>query len=87
MAVTREQVLHAMADVALDAQGTKLIHSGRLSDVIVDAAGRVMFSIFIDPPEAHAMESVRLSAGKSRPRPAGRDRRICNPYGGTGKGE
>ena len=65
VAVTREQVLHAMADVALDAQGTKLIHSGRLSDVIVDAAGRVMFSIFIDPPEAHAMESVRLSAEKA----------------------
>ena len=46
-------------------QGTKLVDSGRLSDVIVDAAGRVMFSIFIDPPEAHAMESVRLSAEKA----------------------
>ena len=47
VAVTREQVLHAMADVALDAQGTKLIDSGRLSDVIVDAErARHVFDLY-----------------------------------------
>ena len=42
--------------------GTGLVASGRLSDVVVDDAGRVMFSITIDPSEAAAMERVRQAA-------------------------
>ncbi|HEU4518107.1 MAG TPA: Mrp/NBP35 family ATP-binding protein, partial [Microvirga sp.] len=36
--------------------------SGRLSEVVVDPAGRVMFSIAIEPAEAAAMERVRQAA-------------------------
>ena len=36
--------------------------SGRLSEVVIDAGGRVMFSIAIAPPEAAAMEQVRQAA-------------------------
>ncbi len=62
MAITREHVLQALATVPVDASGTNLVASGRLSDVVVDDAGRVMFSITIDPSEAAAMESVRQAA-------------------------
>ncbi|MGA3762259.1 iron-sulfur cluster assembly protein, partial [Bacillus velezensis] len=41
------------------------MESGRLSEIVVDASGRVMFSIFIDPPEAPTMETVRLAAEKA----------------------
>ena len=36
--------------------------SGRLSEVVIDAGGRVMFAIAIAPPEADAMERVRQAA-------------------------
>ncbi|MBL0404294.1 Mrp/NBP35 family ATP-binding protein [Microvirga aerilata] len=62
MAITREHVLQALAAVPVDASGTNLVASGRLSDVVVDDAGRVMFSITITPSEAAAMESVRQAA-------------------------
>jgi ATP-binding protein involved in chromosome partitioning len=62
VAITREHVLQALATVPVDASGTNLVASGRLSDVVVDDAGRVMFSITIDPSEAAAMESVRQAA-------------------------
>ncbi|KAB0265317.1 Mrp/NBP35 family ATP-binding protein [Microvirga brassicacearum] len=65
MTVTRERVMQALAEVAVDAGGATLADSGRLSEVLVDESGRVMFSIFIDPPEAPVMENVRLAAEKA----------------------
>ena len=62
MAITREHVLQALSTVPVDAKGTGLVASGRLSDVVVDGAGRVMFSITIDPSEAADMERVRQAA-------------------------
>jgi ATP-binding protein involved in chromosome partitioning len=62
VAITREHVLQALSTVAVDAGGTNLTASGRLSEVVVDQAGRVMFSIAIAPQEAAAMERVRQAA-------------------------
>lgn len=62
MAISREHVLQALSTVRVDAGGTDLVASGRLSDVHIDDAGRVMFSIAIDPSEAQAMEQVRQAA-------------------------
>lgn len=62
MAITREHVLQALSTVPVDASGTDLVGSGRLSDVHIDDAGRVMFSIAIEPSEAKAMEQVRQAA-------------------------
>jgi len=62
VAITREHVLQALSTVTVDANGTDLVASGRLSDVHIDDAGRVMFSISIDPSEAQAMEQVRQAA-------------------------
>jgi ATP-binding protein involved in chromosome partitioning len=62
VAITREHVLQALSTVAVDAGGTNLAASGRLSEVVVDQAGRVMFSIAIAPQEAAAMERVRQAA-------------------------
>ncbi len=65
MTVTRERVMQALADIAVDESGARLVESGRLSDIVIDASGRVMFSIFIDPPEAPRLENVRLAAEKA----------------------
>ena len=62
MAITREDVLQALSTVPVDAGGTSLAGSGRLSDVVVDPAGRVMFAITVQPQEAAAMEAVRQAA-------------------------
>src|SRR3712207_4185551 len=62
VAITREHVLQALSTVPVDANGTDLVASGRLSDVVVDDAGRVMFSITIEPSEAANMERVRQAA-------------------------
>jgi len=62
VAITREHVLQALSTVPVDAAGTDLVASGRLSDVHIDDAGRVMFAIAIDPSEAQAMERVRQAA-------------------------
>jgi ATP-binding protein involved in chromosome partitioning len=62
VAITREHVLQALATVAVDAAGTSLVASGRLSEVVVDPGGRVMFSIAIAPNEAAALERVRQAA-------------------------
>jgi ATP-binding protein involved in chromosome partitioning len=62
VAITREHVLQALSTVPVDASGTDLVASGRLSDVVVDDAGRVMFSITIAPSEATSMEQVRQAA-------------------------
>ncbi|MCG7391939.1 Mrp/NBP35 family ATP-binding protein [Microvirga sp. ACRRW] len=62
MAITREHVLQALSTVHVDASGTDLVASGRLSDIHIDEAGRVMFSIAISPSEAQAMEQVRQTA-------------------------
>ncbi|MGO4573859.1 P-loop NTPase [Microvirga sp. 2TAF3] len=62
MTITREDVLQALSSVPVDASGTNLVASGRLSDVLIDNAARVMFSIFIEPAEAPRMEQVRQAA-------------------------
>jgi ATP-binding protein involved in chromosome partitioning len=62
VAITREHVLQALSTVPVDASGTDLVASGRLSDVVVDDAGRVMFSITVEPSEAASMEQVRQAA-------------------------
>jgi len=62
VAITREHVLQALSTVPVDTGGTNLVASGRLSDVVVDNAGRVMFSITITPSEAAGMERVRQAA-------------------------
>jgi ATP-binding protein involved in chromosome partitioning len=62
VAITREHVLQALATVPVDTNGTDLAASGRLSDVHIDDAGRVMFSIAIEPSEATEMERVRQAA-------------------------
>ena len=62
MAITREHVLQALATIPVDAAGTTLTASGRLSDVVIDQGSRVMFSIAIEPAEAPAMEKVRQAA-------------------------
>ncbi|MCB8823020.1 Mrp/NBP35 family ATP-binding protein [Microvirga rosea] len=62
MAITREDVLRILATVPVDAIGTNLVASGRLSDIVIDEASRVMFSIFVEPSEAPALERVRQAA-------------------------
>jgi ATP-binding protein involved in chromosome partitioning len=62
VAITRDHVLQTLSTVLVDANGTNLVASGRLSDVHIDDAGRVMFSIAIDPSEAQAMERIRQAA-------------------------
>ncbi|MFL5165862.1 MAG: P-loop NTPase, partial [Microvirga sp.] len=62
MAITREQVLQALATVKLGEGGASLASSGRLSEILIDPTGRVMFSIAIEPSEAAAAEPARLAA-------------------------
>jgi len=62
VAITREHVLQALSTVTIDTKGTTLTASGRLSEVVVDDAARVMFSIAIEPAEASSMERVRQAA-------------------------
>ncbi|MFE1602628.1 P-loop NTPase [Methylobacterium sp. ID0610] len=62
MTITREDVLRALSGVTVDAKGTPLPASGRLSEIVIDAGNRVMFSIGIDPSEAKAFEAVRQAA-------------------------
>jgi ATP-binding protein involved in chromosome partitioning len=62
VAITREHVLQALAKIPVDARGTSLVASGRLSEILIDDAARVMFSIAINPSEASAMERVRQAA-------------------------
>ncbi|MCF4126078.1 Mrp/NBP35 family ATP-binding protein [Methylobacterium sp. SyP6R] len=62
MAITRDDVLKALAGVTVDAAGTSLPASGRLSEIVIDPSGRVVFSIGIAPPEAKAFEAVRQAA-------------------------
>jgi ATP-binding protein involved in chromosome partitioning len=62
VAITREHVLQTLSTVPIDASGTSLVASGRLSEVLIDDAARVMFSISIDPSEASSMERVRQAA-------------------------
>ncbi|TXN10219.1 iron-sulfur cluster assembly protein, partial [Methylobacterium sp. WL122] len=62
MAITRDDVLLALQAVTIDAAGTTLPASGRLSQVVVDPTNRVMFSILIDASEAARFEPIRRSA-------------------------
>ncbi|WP_407522285.1 P-loop NTPase [Methylobacterium oryzisoli] len=62
MAITREDVLRALSGVTVGREGTPLPQTGRLSEIVVDPANRVMFSIAIEPSEAKAFEAVRQAA-------------------------
>lgn len=62
MAITRDDVLRALQSVTVDAAGTTLPGSGRLSQIVVDPSNRVMFSILVDPSEAERFEPVRRQA-------------------------
>ena len=62
MAITRDDVLKALSTVTVDRGGTTLPGSGRLSQVVIDAGNRVMFSILVDPSEAERFEPVRREA-------------------------
>ena len=62
MAISRDDVIHALSTVKVDRAGTSLPGSGRLSQVVVDPGNRVMFSILIDPSEAERFEAVRREA-------------------------
>ncbi|KQO76474.1 Mrp/NBP35 family ATP-binding protein [Methylobacterium sp. Leaf88] len=62
MAITRDDVLKVLSMVTVDAAGTTLPASGRLSQVVVDPTNRVMFSILIDPSEAERFEPIRRRA-------------------------
>ncbi len=62
MTITRDHVLQALATVPVPPGGASLVASGRLSEVVVDPAARVMFSIAVEPAEASAMEAVRQAA-------------------------
>ena len=62
MAISRDDVINALSSVTVDRGGTTLPGSGRLSQVVVDPSGRVMFSIQIDPSEAERFEPVRREA-------------------------
>ena len=62
MAITRDDVLRALQSVTIDAAGTTLPASGRLSQVVVDPTNRVMFSILIDASEAARFEPIRRAA-------------------------
>ncbi len=62
MAPTRDDVLRALASVPIDAAGTALPDSGRLSEIVAGADGRVMFAIAIDRSEAKRFEMVRRAA-------------------------
>jgi ATP-binding protein involved in chromosome partitioning len=62
LAITRDDVLKALASVTVDAGGTTLSGSGRLSQVVVDPTNRVMFSILVDPSEAERFEPLRRQA-------------------------
>ncbi|WP_238278645.1 P-loop NTPase, partial [Methylobacterium goesingense] len=62
MAITRDDVLAVLSTVTVDAAGTTLPASGRLSQVVVDPTNRVMFSILIDPSEAERFEPIRRRA-------------------------
>src|SRR4051794_13691822 len=61
LAITREEVLQALATVQVPGGGS-LAASGRLSEILADETGRVVFSIAIEPREASALEPVREAA-------------------------
>ena len=87
MAITRDDVLKALASVTVDAAGTTLPGSGRLSQVVVDPSNRVIFSILGDPSEAERFEPVRrlVRTVRAGGRQAGEDQgggeRPCPPSG------
>ena len=64
MAITREQVLQALATVKLGEGGASLASSGRLSEILIDPTGRVMFSIAVDP--ARRRRRPRCGRGRKR---------------------
>ncbi len=62
MTITSQQILQALSTITADPSGQGLTASGRLSDIVIDAGKRIMFSIAIAPDEAESMELVRAEA-------------------------
>ncbi|MBV9078235.1 MAG: Mrp/NBP35 family ATP-binding protein [Methylobacteriaceae bacterium] len=60
MTIGRDEVLAALSRVRAGSE--PLPGSGRLSEIVVDPAGRVSFSIAIEPSEAASFEPVRAAA-------------------------
>ncbi len=60
MTISRDEVLAALA--AIDLGDTPLADTGRLSEIAIDAAGRVSLAIAVEPSEAAALEPVRAAA-------------------------
>ena len=56
----QQRVLEALAAVRVG--GQSLPDTGRLSEIVAEPGGRVMFSLAVEPDEAGAFEPVRLAA-------------------------
>jgi ATP-binding protein involved in chromosome partitioning len=62
VSISRDEVIQALKAVRVGPAGTPLPETGRLSEVVVDPGGRVMFAIGAAPEEAAALEPVRRAA-------------------------
>ncbi len=60
--VTKEQVLQALSSLKAPGSDQPLTNSGRLSDIIIDPQGKVMFSLAITANEAPQWEVTRKTA-------------------------
>ncbi|MEN3931069.1 Mrp/NBP35 family ATP-binding protein [Microvirga sp. W0021] len=58
MSISKEQMLQALAHIKTPVTGESLVASGKLSDIIIQPQGQVMFSIAIKAPEASVWEPV-----------------------------
>ena len=62
MSISRYDVVQALQAVRVGPAGTPLPETGRLSEIVVDPGGRVMFAIGAAPEEVEALEAVRRAA-------------------------
>lgn len=65
MTLTDRDIRAALKDIIIPGTKQNLAESGLLSPVIIDAQGRIIFSISIQPQEAEKMEKVRKEAEKA----------------------
>ena len=63
MSISRQAVLSALNSVTVD--GRPLPVSGRLSEIVIDERGRVLFSITAEPSETARLEEVRAAADRA----------------------
>lgn len=62
MAITEQDILLVLKEIQLPNSEGNLVDSGRLSPIIKDKQGRIIFSISIRPEEASRMEIIRQAA-------------------------